>query len=506
MTVRRRAVAVVAGASVLAVGLGAALLAGSLSRADQARATSPASAPATASVERRTLNATTQVDGTLGYAGSYTITNAVATAGGTDPASAQQAYATAKAQVDQAVSALDALKHPTAADLGPSKAQLAQAKAAVTQASATLASDRAALASATKAHAPKAEVQQAQGRVNVDLAQLAAAKAGRAASQAALDGRQHPTAAQLQQANDAVASARAALNAARARLDQPSGVLTQIPQVGATVKPGDVIYTLDGTYVVVLMTGNVPAWRTLEEGVSDGADVAELETSLKALGYASSALTVDGHWDAETTTAVKRWQHALGVTESGAIPLGEVVFEPVPLRVTGHSASLGSMLQFGTPVLAATSTDRVISVELDPGLQRVVQAGDPVSVVLPDGTTATGKVSDVGTVAIAPANDNGQGSSGQATISMTVTLDNSSATGTLDQAPVGVNITTATAENVLAVPVGALVELLEGGYAVQLEENGQLRYVPVQLSLFAGGWVEVSGSGLAEGQSVVVAK
>ena len=89
---------------------------------------------------------------------------------------------------------------------------------------------------------------------------------------------------------------------------------------------------------------------------------------------------------------------------------------------------------------------------------------------------------------------------------MTVTLDDPSVSHGLDQAPVTVNITTATATDVLAVPVSALVELLGGGYAVQVEESGQLHYVGVQLGLFANGMVEVSGQGLTEGQHIVVAK
>jgi len=103
--------------------------------------------------------------------------------------------------------------------------------------------------------------------------------------------------------------------------------------------------------------------------------------------------------------------------------------------------------------------------------------------------------------------DNPAGNGSQTpTIEVTVTLADAAAAGTLDQAPVTLNITTATAEDVLAVPVNALLELLEGGYAIQVEDAGQLRYVPVTLGLFADGWVEVSGSGLDAGQRVVVAK
>ena len=61
-------------------------------------------------------------------------------------------------------------------------------------------------------------------------------------------------------------------------------------------------------------------------------------------------------------------------------------------------------------------------------------------------------------------------------------------------------------DDVLAVPVSALVALLEGGYAVEVvDDDGSRRYVAVETDLFDDGWVEVRGDGLSEGQSVVVA-
>jgi multidrug efflux pump subunit AcrA (membrane-fusion protein) len=124
-------------------------------------------------------------------------------------------------------------------------------------------------------------------------------------------------------------------------------------------------------------------------------------------------------------------------------------------------------------------------------------------VTLPDAKTAAGTVSDVGTVATTPA---GGAAGASPTIPVVLTLSDPTAAGDLDQAPVTVNITTATAKDVLAVPVGALVQLLDGGHAVQVKDGDQVRYVPVQLGLFAGGWVQVAGEGLAEGQTVVVAQ
>lgn len=90
------------------------------------------------------------------------------------------------------------------------------------------------------------------------------------------------------------------------------------------------------------------------------------------------------------------------------------------------------------------------------------------------------------------------------TIKVTITLDDSSATGDLDQTPVKVHVTRDRAENVLAVPVNALLVLAEGGYAVEVVEGAARRLVPVEIGLFARGLVEVSGEGLREGDRVVV--
>jgi hypothetical protein len=57
-------------------------------------------------------------------------------------------------------------------------------------------------------------------------------------------------------------------------------------------------------------------------------------------------------------------------------------------------------------------------------------------------------------------------------------------------------------ENVLAVPVGALVALAEGGYGVQVVDGSTTKYVPVQTGMFADGKVEISGAGIAAGTVV----
>ena len=55
-------------------------------------------------------------------------------------------------------------------------------------------------------------------------------------------------------------------------------------------------------------------------------------------------------------------------------------------------------------------------------------------------------------------------------------------------------------EHVLAVPVGALLALRDGGYGVQIS-GGAL--TAVKVGLFADGMVQISGTGLAAGTRVV---
>ena len=123
-------------------------------------------------------------------------------------------------------------------------------------------------------------------------------------------------------------------------------------------------------------------------------------------------------------------------------------------------------------------------------------------------------VSSVGTVASVPSGSNGNGSSGggssgsgsTATIPVTVTLKDPSAAGTLDQAPVTVNITTATVPSALVVPAGALLAQSSGGYAVEVVGAGSTRrLVPVTIGIFddTDGLVQVTGA-LTPGEQVVV--
>jgi len=288
-------------------------------------------------------------------------------------------------------------------------------------------------------------------------------------------------------------------------VNQASGTLTALPAVGDLIEPGDVLYRIDGS-PVVLLEGSIPAYRVLVPGMR-GPDVRQLNATLVDLGYASEAELdpTSDRFDWSTSRALRKLQAHVGLERTGILPLGQAVFLPTGARVTEVSATLGSSAQPGTSILSATSTARRVHIDLDAAQQSQVKEGDKATITMPDGQTTPGVVSKVGSVATTPSDSSGSGDSSP-TIPVVVTPTHPAQTGQLDQAPVLVSITTATVKNALVVPVDALVALSGGGYAVEVDSGGSRHLVPVTLGMFddAEGLVQVSGSGLREGQRVVV--
>ena len=277
------------------------------------------------------------------------------------------------------------------------------------------------------------------------------------------------------------------------------GTLTWLPTTGRVIRQGQVLYKTDLTDPVLLLYGTLPDWRTLDEGMT-GADVTQLNHDLVSLGYASSAAISALGWDYyswKTTAAVEGLQSAAGISSpSGSLAQGSVAFEPTAIRVTQLLGTVGNPAS--GPVLGGTSDQRVVNIPLSASDESEVAAGDTVRVTLPDGSSTPGKISSVGTVA--------SGSGSEATIPVTVQLADPSAAGSLDQAPVTVEITAESVRNVLAVPVEALVAQSTGGYAVEVIGPGNSRrLVTVTPGLFddANSDVQVTGN-LAPGEQVVV--
>src|SRR6266542_984596 len=82
-------------------------------------------------------------------------------------------------------------------------------------------------------------------------------------------------------------------------LGQAHGTVTWLPKAGAIIRDSRVLYRVDGA-PVGLLYGSTPAYRPLAEGATaadvTGADVAQLNHDLVALGYASRS-EVGVAWD-----------------------------------------------------------------------------------------------------------------------------------------------------------------------------------------------------------------
>lgn len=305
-------------------------------------------------------------------------------------------------------------------------------------------------------------------------------------------------------------------------INQLAGTLTALPRLGAVLRRGQSLYEVDGT-AVPLLYGTRPMWRTIQAGITAGPDVRQLDENLIALGYTDGGyLIVSETFSWAAAAAISAWQAATGQPVTGAIQLGQVVFEPGPVRVDSLAAAIGAPVQPGTAILSATSDLRSVDVQLPVAQEYLVRQGDTVTVTLPDGTTTTpGVIAAIAPVATtansgsngaAPASSGSQaggsqgGTGGTAsdTVDMTVRLTRPGAAGRYDQAPVQVNIVDARADGVLAAPINALVALAGGGYGLEVVHGTRRTLIAVRTGLFASTLVQVSGTGLRAGLQVQV--
>lgn len=311
-----------------------------------------------------------------------------------------------------------------------------------------------------------------------------------------------------------------------------SGVVTAVPEPGTVVEPGDALFRVDDQ-PVVLFDGDTPFFRALaapdveaerggaelgdgEQGDGDGpggddehggeqddapdgpttgrfqsgADVAVLKANLAALGYPVGTRT-DPVYTPALAEGVRRWQADVGLRPTGVLDPTRVVVHRGAVRVDAVLGAPGAPAD--QPVLAVTATERVVTVPFTAAQAAAFPAGTPASITLPDGTALPATVR-----AVRPGSrDQGAPpSTGEVVADDPASLD--AATGP----SVRVAFAAQTREDVLAVPVEALLALAGGGYALELADGTLLA---VETGMTAHGLVEVDGDGVAEGLEVVTA-
>ncbi|BCY05387.1 HlyD family secretion protein [Actinoplanes sp. L3-i22] len=264
-----------------------------------------------------------------------------------------------------------------------------------------------------------------------------------------------------------------------------AGVLTKLPAVGTKTRRGKELYRVNDQPVVVLY-GGTPLFRPIDKAGLTGSDVLEVRHNLTALGYPARATHPEVS-DAGLLAALKRWrkEHDLPGPTLGP---GQAVILSGPSRVSELSAQVGDPVE--GPLLSTTATEAAVSVPMSPADAATVHTGAKVTVVAPSGTESAARITAVARAV----------TDGDAGAKVTVTITPDKPISAYDAAAVQVRITTLARKGVLAVPVGALVALAEGGYALQ-RPDGSL--VAAETGVFAGGMVQVSGPGVTAGLPVV---
>lgn len=279
-----------------------------------------------------------------------------------------------------------------------------------------------------------------------------------------------------------------------------TGTVTAVVGAGSEVQAGQVLFRIDGR-PTVLMAGEEVTYRDLGAGVADGPDVAQLEQNLTALGFTDDGeLTVDQHFDADTTAAVEAWQESLGVEATGVVTYGDVLFLPAPVRVAAVEVAVGDTVEPGVHVLDVTAETLVAVGNLPVAQQAEVAEGSAVTLTLADRSTAGGTVLAVGGDATRPED----GAVTESTVEVQVQLDGTTSATARDEAAVALAIATESRDDVLSVPVAAIVDGGDGSPAVLTPGGDRFRLVDVETGLAAGGYVEVTGGSLAQGDEIAL--
>ena len=175
--------------------------------------------------------------------------------------------------------------------------------------------------------------------------------------------------------------------------------------------------------------------------------------------------------------------------------------------VGSYISDVGSAVTLNSPLYNISSIGIEVVFQVDATDQETVSLGDSVEIELPTDERVPTVITFIDQVVT-------QTQAGEF-IEVTLEVLNPEEIEAYDQAPVKVFVTTEISENVLYVPVNALLALAEGGYALEIydgeldgatfegESGVDTSYVAVEIGVFTDGFVEVKGN-ISEGQTVVV--
>ena len=246
------------------------------------------------------------------------------------------------------------------------------------------------------------------------------------------------------------------------------------------------------------------------ESYNNGVDAAQalaIENAQKAYDEALKSYNKGVDKAAELQQAEEELEELQLSSKSETFSPTNALASETPIIVGSYITSEGSVVAANSQMYNISSTGVEVVFQIDASDQDIVSVGDSVEVELPSEDRIKATVSYVDPVVT-------QGQNGDF-IEVKLDISSTEDVKVYDQAPVDVFVTSEVSQDVLYVPVNALIALAEGGYALEIY-NGESEvgvfegvsgvdttYVGVEIGVFTDGFVEVSGN-ISEGMIVVV--
>ena len=250
--------------------------------------------------------------------------------------------------------------------------------------------------------------------------------------------------------------------------------------------------------------------REMEEGegsVVDAAEALAIENAQKAYDEALESYNKGVDKAAELQQAEEELEELQLAAKSETFSPTNALASETPIIVGSYITSEGSAVAANSQMYNISSTGVEVIFQIDASDQDMVSIGDSVEVELPSEDRIKATISYIDPVVT-------QGQNGDF-IEVKLDISSTEDVKVYDQAPVDVFVTSEVSQDVLYVPVNALIALAEGGYALEIY-NGESEvgvfegvsgvdttYVGVEIGVFTDGFVEVSGN-ISEGMIVVV--
>ena len=250
--------------------------------------------------------------------------------------------------------------------------------------------------------------------------------------------------------------------------------------------------------------------REMEEGegsVVDGAEALAIENAQKAYDDALKSYNEGVDQESELTKAKEELDELKLSAKSETFSPTNAYASKTAIIVGSYISDVGSAVTLNSPLYNISSVGIEVVFQVDATDQETVSLGDSVEIELPTDERVPTVITFIDQVVT-------QTQAGEF-IEVTLEVLNPEEIEAYDQAPVKVFVTTEISENVLYVPVNALLALAEGGYALEIydreldgatfegESGVDTSYVAVEIGVFTDGFVEVKGN-ISEGQTVVV--